>query len=108
MLIISEGGLFTLMLRSRDAMKRGTLSHRFRRWVTSEVLPALRGARNIVPSELSHSAVPEAIRLRMVEQARRTFGSRAAGQLWFTLNLPVVPAMRVPPSQLELLPLLAQ
>lgn len=40
--IISESGLYTLVLRSRSAVKEGTLSHRFRRWVTTEVLPALR------------------------------------------------------------------
>lgn len=36
--IISESGLYTLILRCRDAVNPGTLPHRFRRWVTSEVL----------------------------------------------------------------------
>lgn len=40
--IISESGMFTLVLRCRDAVKQGTLSHRFRKWVTSEVLPSIR------------------------------------------------------------------
>ncbi|QZN97318.1 BRO-N domain-containing protein [Symbiopectobacterium purcellii] len=33
--IISESGMFTLVLRCRDAVKQGTLPHRFRKWVTS-------------------------------------------------------------------------
>lgn len=40
--IISESGMFTLVLRYRDAVKQGTLPHRFRKWVTSEVLPSIR------------------------------------------------------------------
>ena len=41
-LIISESGLYTLILRCRGAMRKGTVAHTFRKWVTSEVLPALR------------------------------------------------------------------
>ncbi|HGJ5883881.1 Bro-N domain-containing protein [Arsenophonus sp.] len=40
--IISESGMYTLVLRSRDAVKQGTLPHRFRKWVTNEVLPSIR------------------------------------------------------------------
>lgn len=40
--IINQSGLFTLILRCRDATKPGTLPHRFRKWVTSEVLPSIR------------------------------------------------------------------
>lgn len=40
--IISESGMYTLVLRCRDAVKPGTVPHRFRKWVTSEVLPAIR------------------------------------------------------------------
>lgn len=40
--IISESGMYTLVLRCRDAVKPGTLPHRFRKWVTSEVLPQIR------------------------------------------------------------------
>jgi|GEM_PF-1253310 prophage antirepressor-like protein len=40
--IISESGLYTLILRSRDAVKAGTVAHRFRKWVTAEVLPSIR------------------------------------------------------------------
>lgn len=40
--IVSEGGLYTLILRSRDATTKGTQPHRFRRWVTGVVLPSVR------------------------------------------------------------------
>lgn len=40
--IVSESGMYTLILRCRDAVKPGTLPHRFRKWVTNEVLPQIR------------------------------------------------------------------
>lgn len=40
--VISESGFYTLILRCRGATTPGTLPHRFRKWVTGEVLPALR------------------------------------------------------------------
>lgn len=40
--IINESGLFILILRSRKAMEIGSLPYRFRKWVTSEVLPSIR------------------------------------------------------------------
>ena len=40
--IVSESGLYTLILRCRDAVKQGTIAWRFRKWVTNEVLPAIR------------------------------------------------------------------
>ena len=40
--IINESGMYTLILRCRDAVKKGSVPHRFRKWVTSEVLPQIR------------------------------------------------------------------
>ncbi|MDU4566323.1 MAG: BRO family protein [Haemophilus parainfluenzae] len=40
--IVSESGMYTLILRCRDAVKKGSVPHRFRKWVTSEVLPQIR------------------------------------------------------------------
>lgn len=40
--IITESGLYTLILRCDDAIKPGTTAHRFRKWVTAEVIPAIR------------------------------------------------------------------
>lgn len=40
--VVNESGLYTLVLRCRDAVKSGTVPHQFRKWVTSEVIPAIR------------------------------------------------------------------
>lgn len=40
--VVSESGMYTLVLRCRDAIKPGTVPHSFRKWVTAEVLPAVR------------------------------------------------------------------
>ena len=40
--IVNESGMYTLILRCRDAVKKGSIPHRFRKWVTAEVLPAIR------------------------------------------------------------------
>jgi prophage antirepressor-like protein len=40
--IVNESGLYTLILRCRDAVKKGSKPHAFRKWVTAEVLPAIR------------------------------------------------------------------
>ena len=41
-IIISEPALHIVILRSRQALTQGTVAHRFRRWLTHEVLPSLR------------------------------------------------------------------
>lgn len=58
--IINESGLYALILRSRKAMEKGTVQHKFRKWVTSEVLPTIRktgsyqtpAQRTATPAEL--------------------------------------------------------
>ena len=40
--LVSESGMYTLILRCRDAVKKGSIPHRFRKWVTAEVLPQIR------------------------------------------------------------------
>jgi hypothetical protein len=45
---------------------------------------------------------PEALRVRMVSEARQTFSTAAASQLWFKLNLPLVPAMLETAKQRDL------
>lgn len=42
MAVLSESGLYTLILRSRNATTPGTPAHTFRKWVTAEVLPSIR------------------------------------------------------------------
>lgn len=95
--VISESGLYALIFKSRKPH-----AVRFRKWVTSEVLPKLR-------TQSQHSAPPppstdvsEAIKLRMVREARQTFGTRASADLWFRLGLPVVPGMSLRPAQVDM------
>lgn len=95
--IITEGGLYTLVLRSREATKPGTLPHRFRRWVTDEVLPSIRqtggfGAQP-EPADLPETVESEGLKLRMVSETRLSFGTRASRAMWLALGLPTVPAM---------------
>lgn len=51
--IVSESGLYTLILRCRDAVTPGTIPYRFRKWVTAEVLPQIRQTGRYVREELS-------------------------------------------------------
>ncbi|MFW9316980.1 BRO family protein [Glaesserella parasuis] len=51
--IISESGMYTLILRCRDAVKKGSVPHRFRKWVTAEVLPQIRKTGRYQVSERS-------------------------------------------------------
>ncbi|RWS78343.1 hypothetical protein DN614_29690 [Klebsiella michiganensis] len=50
--VVSESGMYTLILRCRDAVKPGTAPYRVRKWVTTEVLPSIRktGSYEKVPS----------------------------------------------------------
>lgn len=40
--LVSESGMYTLVLRCRDAVNKGSVPHKFRKWVTAEVLPSIR------------------------------------------------------------------
>lgn len=40
--VVSESGMYTLVLRCRDAVNKGSVPHAFRKWVTAEVLPTIR------------------------------------------------------------------
>lgn len=51
--VISESGLYTLILRCRDAVTPGTIPYRFRKLVTGEVLPQIRRTGRYVREELS-------------------------------------------------------
>ena len=48
---VSESGAYALILRSRDATTPGTVHHRFRKWITSEVLPTIRKTGAYVPPQ---------------------------------------------------------
>lgn len=69
-LVVSESGLYTLILRCRDATTAGSVPHRFRKWVTAEVLPAIRrdgGYMVAAPEE-----TPEALALRALTVLQAT------------------------------------
>ena len=51
------------------------------------------------PEVMARPQLPEAIRLRMVSEGRMVFGTRVAAELWFRLDLPVVPGMLAQPRQ---------
>lgn len=87
--IINESGLYSLILTSRkEAAKR------FKKWVTAEVLPALRKHGHyempgIVPvssrKNFPPSAIPRSERhydLALVREARATFGEAGARYVW--------------------------
>lgn len=105
--IVSEGGLYTLIVRSRLAMTPGTVQHRFRKWVTGEVLPTIRKTGSFVSGVDRKVPVVEEVpdlvmKIRMVNACRPIFGNQAAGQLWFHLGLPDMPAMHPDPRQLTI------
>jgi prophage antirepressor-like protein len=98
MIVISESGLYALIFKSR----KPNAAH-FRKWVTATVLPTLRTAgRYHLAQPIGPCAQPEAGKVRLVKEARQTFGTRAAGELWFQLGLPTVAAMRLSPAQSDL------
>lgn len=108
LLTVSEGGLYTLILRSRQATTPGTVQHRFRKWVTGEVLPAIRKTGHYAgaaPAEDDDAGLvePEDMRLKKVNTAIRAFGARAGAQLWVKLGLDWVPAMAAALAQSDLL-----
>lgn len=95
LIIINESGLYTLILRSRDATTRGTVAHRFRKWITSEVLPTLRRTgRYIMPGAGGSDTALDEVEasLARIREVRRTWGVRAAREVWHSLpGLPEIP-----------------
>jgi len=90
-LIISEGGLYTLILRSRQATSPGSMAHRFRKWVTGELLPQLRRTGRYAP-EPGDGFDWDMItaKIHLVREARLTMGRKAAAGLWQSLGLPAL------------------
>ncbi|HDW0699231.1 TPA: Bro-N domain-containing protein [Escherichia coli] len=68
--IISESGLYTLILRCRDAVKQGTTAWRFRKWVTNEVLPSIRKNGEYVYIEPEPMRAAEPLNWRQKEYLR--------------------------------------
>lgn len=94
--LINESGLYALVLTSRKDQAK-----RFRKWITSEVLPAIRrhGRYDHALPEASAPAtgdiaglpIREAeLWLQMVREARLTRGARAAVSIWGRSPLPPI------------------
>ena len=102
--IVSEPGAYRLVFTSRKPV-----AERFKRWLAHEVIPAIRktGGYNAEPEvtsipEKDETSDNENVSLRHITECRQTFGTQAAGQLWFKLGLPVVPAMLQDPRQMTI------
>ncbi|MFX2630607.1 BRO family protein [Enterobacter chengduensis] len=73
--IVSESGLYTLILRCRDAVTPGTIPYRFRKWVTGEVLPQIRKTGSYIKN-----AIPQEDRIKMVADQVATATASAVMQ----------------------------
>ena len=71
--IINESGLYILILRSRQAMTKGTTAWKFRKWVTAEVLPAIRKTGSYTQGSLKISpAQKQQIQAAVMARHHRT------------------------------------
>ncbi|EHL3468038.1 BRO-like protein [Salmonella enterica] len=73
--IISESGLYTLILRCRDSVTPGTIPYRFRKWVTGEVLPQIRRTGSYIKNTL-----PQEDRIKIVADQVATATASAVMQ----------------------------
>lgn len=89
--IISESGMYALVLGSRKPEAK-----RFRKWVTSEVLPSLRRTGKYQlhnhepppPVALDYDPTRLSAGVSVIREARRLFGPNAARQIWTQVGLP--------------------
>ena len=91
-LIVSEGGLYTLILRSRQATTPGSAAHRFRKWVTGELLPQIRRAGRYSDPDPTTGWDWQVIgeKVKLVRETRLALGRKAAEALWRELGLPAL------------------
>ncbi|WP_454888657.1 BRO-N domain-containing protein [Sphingobium indicum] len=89
LLIISESGMYAAVLGSRKAEAR-----RFKKWVTSDLLPTLRRTGRYImheersPSIMDQDAPRLSACVAVVREARRLYGAGAARIIWTRLGLP--------------------
>lgn len=91
--IINESGLYTLILRCRDAVTPGTIPYRFRKWVTGEVLPQIRRTGSYIKNSLQQEE-----RIKMVaDQVANATASAVMQAMKIenkTYNAPLKPGYR--------------
>ena len=96
--IISESGLYTLILRCRDAVTPGTIPYRFRKWVTSEVLPAIRQTgqyQHRAPETLSDLAgTGTTMTIRDARRGKKKTSTKAASRIADACVPVILEAMR--------------
>ena len=94
MIVVSESGLYALALRSQAAIRPGSPAHRFRKWVTAEVLPQIRKTGHYAgePLDPTEGWPWELIgqKLQLVREVRLTCGQKAAAALAARIGLPGV------------------
>lgn len=97
--IVSESGLYAAVLKSRRPEAK-----KFRKWVTSEVLPALRrDGKYQIPGhegyeELASDYDPTRLSaaVAVIREARRLYGPAGARRIWTKLGLPAAVAESKP------------
>ncbi len=73
--IVSESGLYILILRCKEAMTEGTRAFRFLEWVTGEVLPQIRRTGSYIKNTL-----PQEDRIKIVADQVATATASAVMQ----------------------------
>ncbi|WP_339500992.1 BRO-N domain-containing protein, partial [Pseudomonas canadensis] len=89
--VVSESGMYALVFTSRKAEAK-----RFRKWVTGEVLPAIRHTgRYELPGYEPPPTLPDDINFTNIQigvtagrTAMRLFGNAEARSIWVQLGLP--------------------
>lgn len=74
--IVSESGMYTLVLRCRDAVNKGSVPHKFRKWVTAEVLPSIRKTGSYGKTPKAKKALPGKITTEQQEAIKQLVMSR--------------------------------
>jgi prophage antirepressor-like protein len=69
--VISEAGMYTLVLRSHGALTPNTVAYRFRKWVTGEVLPAIRKTGEYQTTKLRDELAAAQARILLLEAPRQ-------------------------------------
>lgn len=89
--VINESGLYSLIFTSRKAAAK-----RFKKWVTSEVLPQIRKTGGYRADQVSYAPPPWTLenwreRLAMVQETRKIFGEPDALWMWEQMGFPEPP-----------------
>jgi hypothetical protein len=101
--LVSESGLYALVIRSDKPAAR-----RFRKWITAEVLPAIRRTGRydhaplppVTDGEIAGLPMREAeLWLSLVREARLTRGTRSAAAIWARSPLPALDAPGQAPTR---------